>query len=133
MSVIRTTAALALGLAACGGPEDVFELATVARVIDGDTVELGDGRRVRYLMLDTPVATNSCIPITKDFSGSLRGSNHPYSAAKLDALYSNEAKYLARFEEAAQRAVSAGVLLPRDVAPAIEEAAQEYRRAYAMK
>lgn len=57
MSVIRTAAALCALAAACGGPEDDFEAATVARVIDGDTVELGDGRRVRYLMVDTPEST----------------------------------------------------------------------------
>ena len=79
------------------------------------------------------MATNSSTPITNDFPGSLRGSNHPFDAAKLDALYSGEAKHLARFEDAAQRAVKAGVMLPRDVAPALEEAAQEYRRSYEMK
>jgi len=88
---------------------------------------------IRVPQVDAPVATNSSIPITNDFSGSLRGSNHPFTAAKLDALYGGEAKYFARFEEAAQRAVKAGVMLPRDVAPALEEAAQEYGRCYAMK
>ncbi len=48
---------LAMG-AACDaesrcGPRE----ATVARVIDGDTVELDDGSRVRYLMIDTPEST----------------------------------------------------------------------------
>lgn len=33
----------------CGSPEGV-----VARVIDGDTVVLADGRRVRYLLMDSP-------------------------------------------------------------------------------
>ena len=32
----------------------LYEQALVARVIDGDTVELADGRRVRYLGIDTP-------------------------------------------------------------------------------
>lgn len=86
---------------------------------------------IRLPQADAPVATNSSIPITQDFSGSLRGSNRPFGAAKLDALYGGEARYLARFEEAAQRAVRAGVMLPRDVAPALEEAAREYRRSYA--
>lgn len=86
---------------------------------------------IRLPQVDAPVASNSSIPMTQDFSGSLRGSNHPFGAAKLEALYGNEAQYLACFEEAAQRAVRAGVLLARDVAPAREEAAQEYRRAYA--
>lgn len=31
--------------------------ATVARVIDGDTIELTTGERVRYLMIDTPEST----------------------------------------------------------------------------
>jgi hypothetical protein len=87
---------------------------------------------IRLPQADAPVATNSSIPMSTDFSGSLRGSNHPFDAAKLDALHGSETKYLARFEEAARRAVEAGVLLARDVAPAIEEAAQEYRRARAM-
>jgi micrococcal nuclease len=39
-----------------GGPDQPAELesATVARVIDGDTVELVDGRRVRYIGINTP-------------------------------------------------------------------------------
>jgi len=32
----------------------LYEQALVARVIDGDTVELADGRHVRYLGIDTP-------------------------------------------------------------------------------
>lgn len=32
--------------------------AVVARVVDGDTVELDDGTRVRYLMIDTPESTS---------------------------------------------------------------------------
>jgi micrococcal nuclease len=38
----------------CGPTE-----ATVARVIDGDTVELDSGERVRYLMIDTPEISGS--------------------------------------------------------------------------
>jgi micrococcal nuclease len=62
MSVIRTVSAalpLAAVLVACSGDDggDGTELATVGRVIDGDTVELTDGRRVRYLMIDTPEST----------------------------------------------------------------------------
>jgi hypothetical protein len=85
----------------------------------------------RLPQAEAPVATNSSIPVVKDFAGSLRGQNRPFGAEKLDALYGGEAQYLARFAEAAGRAVEAGILLPRDVAPAIEEAAAEYRRARA--
>jgi hypothetical protein len=86
---------------------------------------------VRLPQADVPVATNSSIPVTQDFSGSLRGSNYPFGAKKLAALYGSESRYLAQFQEAARRAVNAGVMLARDVAPAIEEAALEYRRSSA--
>jgi hypothetical protein len=82
---------------------------------------------IRLPQAEVPVATNSSIPISQDYPGSLRGSNRPFSAEKLAALYGGETKYLSRFEEAARRAVEAGVLLPRDVAPALAEAGQEYR------
>jgi hypothetical protein len=84
---------------------------------------------VRMPQADAPVATNSSIPVTNDFAGQLRGSNKPFGAVKLDALYGDEATYLARFKAAAEAAVKAGVLLARDVAPAVEEARSEYRRA----
>lgn len=87
---------------------------------------------VRQPQADAPVAMNSSAPVTNDFSGSLRGSNKPFDAGKLKALYGDEATYLKRFEAAAQAAVKAGVLLPRDVAPAVEEAKAEYRRALDM-
>lgn len=60
-----------LGICACGdalvteptgptepnrcGPSEAF----VERVIDGDTVELAGGERVRYLLIDTPESTSS--------------------------------------------------------------------------
>ncbi len=51
--------ALAVGLAGGyllgdTGDVSVIEEALVVRVIDGDTVELEDGQRVRYLGIDTP-------------------------------------------------------------------------------
>lgn len=59
-----TTAALALTLAsmACGesgGDACGPATAVVARVIDGDTIELSTGERVRYLMIDTPETTGT--------------------------------------------------------------------------
>jgi len=62
MSRTRTTAALiliGLLLVACGRPTTVRRPAEgtpvrVARVVDGDTVELSDGRVVRYIGLNTP-------------------------------------------------------------------------------
>jgi micrococcal nuclease len=42
---------------AAPGSECGPSTATVARVIDGDTIELESGERVRYLMIDTPEST----------------------------------------------------------------------------
>jgi endonuclease YncB( thermonuclease family) len=43
-------------------PETLQGLLTalVSRVIDGDTVELGDGSRVRYIGMDTPETAGDC-------------------------------------------------------------------------
>lgn len=49
-----------LFLVACGGGP---ETATVVRIVDGDTIELEGGERVRYLMVNTPETTggkNEC-------------------------------------------------------------------------
>lgn len=54
--------ALALATAACdpgGSSTDCGPTtAVVSRVIDGDTIELESGERVRYLMIDTPEDTS---------------------------------------------------------------------------
>ena len=76
-----------------------------------------------------PVAMNSSAPVTDDFAGRLRGSNRPFDAATLTALYGDEENYLSKFRQAAADAVSAGVMLPRDVGPAVAEASGEYQRA----
>jgi micrococcal nuclease len=45
-------------LAGCGGSDRCGPSSgTVARVIDGDTIELASGERVRYLLVDTPEST----------------------------------------------------------------------------
>ena len=84
---------------------------------------------IRLPQAAVPVAMNSSVPVSRDFPGMLRGSNQVFGAAELRSLYGDEANYLRLFEAAAARAVERGVMLPRDVAPAIEEAASEYRRA----
>ncbi len=84
---------------------------------------------VRLPQAEVPVACNSAIPLAPTRGLLLRGSNRPFDAKELAALYRDEADYLAKFEQAAGRAVQAGVMLPRDVTPAVAEAAREYRRA----
>ena len=63
--MIRTAVLVALGLlgSGCGNGDDGGSTcgpttAIAARVIDGDTVELDSGERVRYLLVDTPESTN---------------------------------------------------------------------------
>ena len=56
------SAGLACALAACdgGGGSDCGPTSgRVARVIDGDTIELESGEGIRYLMVDTPENTTS--------------------------------------------------------------------------
>ncbi|MBP6545875.1 MAG: hypothetical protein KA220_04090 [Phenylobacterium sp.] len=98
-------------------------------VRDADGVATGGARLPQAA---APVALNSSAPVTNDFSGRLRGSNQPFTPARLAELYGDEAGYLVRFRAAAAQAVEAGVMLPRDVEPAVAEAAREYRRALEM-
>ncbi|MGL6279747.1 MAG: thermonuclease family protein [Gaiella sp.] len=60
--LLWVTAAVALGAAAAsGGTDGRASAAIVSRVIDGDTLDLRDGRRVRLLQVDTPeVGTGEC-------------------------------------------------------------------------
>jgi micrococcal nuclease len=69
---------LGLGIASCDGRQasDCGPTeATVAEVIDGDTVELDSGERVRYLLVDTPEITggkNDCFGAeARDFNREL--------------------------------------------------------------
>lgn len=50
---MRRLVVLALLVVGCGG-ESALETAVVDRVVDGDTVELADGRKVRYIGVNTP-------------------------------------------------------------------------------
>lgn len=102
-----------------------FDPTGVAR--DAHGIALGG---VRMPQADVPVGVNSAIPLADDILGLLRGSSHPFGRAKLDELYGSESVFLAQFTAAAERAVAAGVLLARDVAPLVDEAAREYQRAY---
>lgn len=45
-----------------------FELVTVERVIDGDTVELADGSKVRFIGINTPESTNTIEQFGKEAS-----------------------------------------------------------------
>lgn len=60
---VKRTALLAMVLVgSCGMPPPTStcgpSTGTVARAIDGDTLELADGKKVRMLLVDTPESTN---------------------------------------------------------------------------
>jgi micrococcal nuclease len=59
---LRGLVALSCGLAGCSEPDTCGPaVATVRRALDGDTIELTSGERVRYLLVDTPeTASNEC-------------------------------------------------------------------------
>ena len=82
---------------------------------------------IRLPQAEVPLAQNSAIPLADDVFSYLRGSCRPFPAEKLRALYKSKADFLDRFEDAARRAVAAGVLLPRDVAGLVAEAAESWR------
>jgi hypothetical protein len=77
---------------------------------------------IRLPQADVPLAQNSAIPLTDDIFAYLGGSSHAFAREKIHALHGDKTAFLAKFETAAKRAVAAGVLLPRDVAPLIAEA-----------
>ena len=82
---------------------------------------------IRLPQADVPLAQNSAIPLTDDIFAYLGGSSHAFPAEKMRALYGDRESFLAKFDAAAQRAVTAGVLLPRDVAGLLAEAKETWR------
>ena len=68
-------ALLILSLASCGSGDPTRtgtgEAARVALVVDGDTVELADGRRVRYIGVNTPEADQPYAADAKAFNSAL--------------------------------------------------------------
>ena len=102
------------------------EPATVPATVVRD--EHGIARRgIRLPQVEAPLAQNSAIPRTDDIQAFLRGSCNSFNAEKLRALYGDKPTFMARFNAAAERAVAAGVLMPRDVAQLLEEANAGWR------
>ena len=60
-AVLLGAVALALGVASAAESRPPAEQGVIARIVDGDTVALADGRRVRLVQIDTPeVGTGEC-------------------------------------------------------------------------
>ena len=81
---------------------------------------------IRLPQADVPLAQNSAIPLRDDIYAYLGGSSHPFPIEKIRSLYGDKATFLRRFAEAADRAVAAGVLLPRDAQSLLAEAASSW-------
>jgi hypothetical protein len=94
-------------------------------VRDGDGIALGG---IRLPQVEVPVAVNSAIPAVEGIYGLLYGSCRPLPEQAVRERWPEEGPYLEAFEAAARRAVDAGVLLPRDVAPLLGDAAEERDR-----
>ncbi len=77
---------------------------------------------IRLPQAEVPLAQNSAIPLTDDIFAYLGGSSHAFSREKIQRLYGDKASFLAQFAAATERAVAAGVLLPRDAEPLLREA-----------
>lgn len=82
---------------------------------------------IRLPQAEVPLATNSAIPRASDIQAFLRGSCDPFDAGTLKELHGSREQFLTGFAAAAERAVQAGVLLPRDVAPLLAEADAGWR------
>lgn len=83
---------------------------------------------IRLPQVEAPVACNSAVALRPDMQHLLLGSNEPFDAATLTRLYGDEAGFRRAFRAAAEQAFAAGVMLPRDVEPELEDAVLEYRR-----
>jgi micrococcal nuclease len=59
LGALAVLTATALPSTACGGERCGPASAVVSRVVDGDTIELDDGEKLRYLMIDTPEDTTT--------------------------------------------------------------------------
>ena len=81
---------------------------------------------IRLPQAAVPLAQNSAVPLSNDIYAYLGGSSHPFEAEKVVERYGDRASYLARFETAAQAAVEAGVIRPREVARLLEEASSSW-------
>lgn len=89
--------AVAGGLVACGGPESTCgpTSGVVARAIDGDTIELTTGERIRYLLVDTPESVNGA---TDCYGENAHQLNSDLVAGKTVELTYDEAGCTDRFD-----------------------------------
>jgi hypothetical protein len=95
------------------------EPALIAR--DDNDIALGG---IRLPQVEVPLGHNSAIAQSPDVFARLVGHHERFPDDKVRTLYGSRQGYLARYEEAARAAESAGVVLPRDVHALLAEAAE---------
>jgi hypothetical protein len=81
---------------------------------------------IRLPQAEVPLACNSSIPRDEEAHSLLVGSCRPFSPDDVRARYGDLSGYLARFEQAALDAVSAGVILERDVEALLAQARDDF-------
>ena len=81
---------------------------------------------IRLPQVEIPLATNSAIAAPGNPLGFLGGSCVPFPPEKVRALYGTAGTYVARFEQATAAAEKAGLVLPRDGGPLIDEAKKAF-------
>jgi micrococcal nuclease len=97
MPVMRAVALCgAIAAVGCGGPESVCGPTSgiVARAIDGDTIDLTTGERIRYLLVDTPESTGGA---TDCYGANARQLNADLVTGKTVELAYDEAECTDRF------------------------------------
>jgi hypothetical protein len=90
-------------------------------VRDDDGIARGG---IRLPQVDVPLAHNSAIQRTQDVFARLIGSYEPFSVEDIRRRDGTREAYLSRYGDAIRVAEEAGVILPRDGAPLMDEAAQ---------
>jgi hypothetical protein len=81
---------------------------------------------IRLPQADVPLAQNSSIPLSEDIYAVLGGSSHPFGQDKIVSLHGDLEAFLGKFQHAAQAAVEAGVLMPREVPRLVAEARKSW-------
>jgi Alpha/beta hydrolase domain len=92
-------------------------------VRDGDAIACGG---LRLPQVEVPLAHNSAIQRTPDVFARLVGSYEVFTPEEVRRRSRTKEEYMARFEEAARAAVTAGIVLPRDMEPLLAEASEAF-------
>lgn len=134
---LRALAALALAsTSGCSGPEPSCgpRQARVERVIDGDTVELAGGRKIRYLLADAPESTSGAPECFGDRAAQLNADlvlgetvELAYDAAVCEDAFGRTLAYVTiDGEDVGRRMVERGYACALHIPPGGDDRAEEF-------